>query len=174
MQNNHESNCFSEFEIARTTDFVNFSQDNETEKEPGLINKNTTTNLNLQNVRQLPNITASNSTNSLTVASLSNNNSKINGKELGFIAQKIFGDIKAKRDHDKTRCDEFEACIKIWSDELTKKAIESLEYYCEKKSKIIKENFMEIEKDLNDIGKMEMELENIQNQVEALYQQTRV
>jgi hypothetical protein len=177
MHNNQGDNCFDEFEIARTTDCVDFSSENNTERQPIMINRNTTSYQNMQNVSQGGKISVTNSTTlppAPPPSNNNNNNNKMSGKELGSIAQKIFVDIKEKRDQDKTRCDEFESCIKIWGEELTKKAIQSLEYHCDKNYKIIKEYFMEIEKDLHDIGKMEMELGTIQTQVEALYQQTRV
>ena len=181
MHNNQEASCFYEFEIARTKDCVNFSSENDTERASILKNRNTTPNLNSTNLRQQGAKIPVNSSTPLSATpppppppSNINNNNKMNGKELGSIAQKIFGDIKDKRDTDKSRLNEFESCIKTWSEELTKKAIESLDYHCDEKSKIVKEYFMEIEKDLHDIGKMEMELEKIQTQVEALYQQTRV
>lgn len=98
---------------------------------------------------------------------------ELHGSTFNSRAKELFEELSEKRILDNSMCEEFQATIRNWSDDLIKQVIGRYAKSCEEKTSVFQTCFGELTRHLEDVSRMERELQEIQNKVESLYKLTR-
>lgn len=98
---------------------------------------------------------------------------ELHGNTFNSRAKELFEELSEKRKLDNNMCEEFQTTIRNWSDDLIKQVIGTYAKSCEEKTRVFQACFGELTGHLEDVGRMERELQEIQNKVESLYKLTR-
>jgi hypothetical protein len=160
MENN--SYNLHKLDIPKTTDLTDFSFDtNETRTTPSF------------QISQQNNIKENGINPNFEKNKISSGPIELHGDKFTSRAQELYKELIDKRALDSKFCQEFEATIRNWSDDLIKEVVGHFAKNCDDKMKVFQRYFADLTGHLEDVCRMETELQEIQNKVESLYKLTR-
>ena len=97
----------------------------------------------------------------------------MNSENLGTLFKNKIDEINTKREKDSVVTTEFHACINKWASESTNRIIEAMYKKFRGNSLEISSKLELIQKDLESIANLEVELLSISNQVELLFREIK-